>query len=58
MYGYVSNSNHFTGKKSFKTNKKKKKIKVQKSHENKYEKLAKQKKVILYENQIEEHIND
>ena len=56
MYGYVSNSNHFTGKKSFKT--KKKKIKVQKSHENKYEKLAKQKKVILYENQIEEHIND
>ena len=54
MYGYVSNSNHFTGKKSFKTKKKKKKIKVQKSHE----KLAKQKKVILYENQIEEHIND
>ena len=38
MYGYVSNSNHFTVKKSFKTKKKKKKIKVQKSHENKYEK--------------------
>lgn len=55
MYGYVSNSNHFTGKKSFKTKKKKKKIKVQKSHENKYEKLAKQKKVTLYENPIEEH---
>ena len=54
MYGYVSNSNHFTGKKSFKT---KKKIKVQKSHENKYEKLAKQKKVILYENPIEEQTN-
>ncbi len=27
MYGYVSNSNHFTGKKSFKTKKKKRKSK-------------------------------
>ena len=37
--------------------KKKKKIKVQKSHENKYEKLAKQKKVTLYENPIAEQTN-